>query len=425
MLGFQGQNKIPVPPKRRRTMLEKFSTILMFESKSGRAYSEWVSDGKLQSNMEQLINQYGEKDEGEWLVYFVKKMKVKNNGFLEEKELARQHLNCYYQETGFWVTRKFWMDRVATQYWQGQPLWEWETLFEKAMETFVDLKTTIRHLSKFEPDASTKSYVKNRLYYNLANWSDSQIGRGSRISTISIDALDREKNNAVSIEVETGNLAGDESELLTERSLSQEYQERVYSVLTKEMREIEASAVKSDRTNIWNLCLLGYGLGLPQQYIAELLAANQVPMNQATMSRRLMDLRIRLMLKVLEEFFDEIEEDLGWSDRELNKNRELQGDREFVTWAKTKQAKVIDFLKDYCADYLASAVIKLANKEAARDPIIIQKQRLLARCLNAWLQRNVKISIEVPLSSRLEKKIETWVERWSHQLRDPPDRTIA
>ncbi|NER37527.1 MAG: hypothetical protein F6J93_26790 [Oscillatoria sp. SIO1A7] len=392
-------------------MLEKFSTVLMFESKGSRIYSEWVSDDRLQSNMDRLVNQYGEKKEEEWLVYFVKVLKVNNNGSLEEKEMARQHLSCYYQDTGFWVTKNFWLERVATQYWQGQPLWEWETLFEKAMETFADMKRTIMDLKKLEPDVSTKSYVKKRLYYNLANWADSQIGRGVRVSTISID-LDPGEGR-----VEIANLTSDDPEMLNERSLYPENQERVYSVLIKEMREIEASAVKSDRANVWNLCQLNYGLGLSQQDIAELLAAN-VPISPSTLSRKIKDLKLKLALKVIEEF----KQELGWSDREADKSQELQKEREFKTRVKAIQGAVGDFLKEYCADYVAAAVIELANKETARDPRIVEKKELLARSLNVWLQTYLKISTEVPLTGRLEKKIETWVERLSHQLRDPPDR---
>ncbi|NER37201.1 MAG: hypothetical protein F6J93_25080 [Oscillatoria sp. SIO1A7] len=404
MSSFTIKNEVPWPPERRMGIQRKFSEVLMFEGSVNRRRSSWVTDPKLASNIKQLLLRNPGWSEKAWLHYFLEILRDESQPD-SERDRARQHLVAYYQESTFWVARSVWIHWInSPQQSESLPSWEWDDLFDRGLSPLQEVQEASKLLQNFDPDIAAKQYLKKIQYRNLKHWLEKK-----RRQDLPIAPFTSEEAAGLLEPTEFSD---------RELSVRRDYQDRAYSVLSGEMKRIEAAAdPHRDSANIWTLSLLNYGLELKQPNTAALLGENQIQINQATVSRKLTDLRIKLMLKVLAEFLEEAQENLELDKKTLEERQNIESDRQFVAWAKKQQSEVVDFLKEYCIGYLSSAAIDLVEQQPAKEYDSESRQSLLKKCLDSWLQRNLLISILGNLPPKIQKKINAWVEKWAVQVR--------
>ena len=411
MSSFTIKNEVPWPPERRMGFQSKFSEVLMFEGAANRRRSSWVRDPELASNIKQLLPRNPDWGEKAWLHYFLEILRDESQPDLERNR-ARQHIVAYYQESTFWVARTVWIHWNNNPHQsEALPGWEWDDLFEQGLSHLQEVREASRLLQNFDPNIAAKQYMKKIQYRHLKHWLEKK-----RRESLPIAAFSSEEAADC---LEPAEFTDDEL------SVRRDYQNRAYSVLSQEMKSIEAGAnPRRDRANIWTLSLLNYGLELKQPNTAALLGENKVPINQATVSRRLTDLRIKLMLKVLSEFFEEARGNLGWDEKTEEERQNLESDRQFVAWAKKQQGEVADFLKEYCIGYLSSAAIDLAYRQPVKEYNSQSRESFFKNCLDSWLQRHLLISILGDLPPKVQKKINAWVEKWGGQVRKKGEKEI-
>lgn len=413
MQQFKNDSEIPFSPKKRTGIVEKFTTLLMFPPKNGCQVSEWVSDRKLEVHMKQLIGKYPERSaEKEWLSYFLKIL-LDPSESVAEREMARKHLLSFYQETAYWATRKF-----KRNFQSQADLWTWEEIFDTAAEMFHDLETAVNDLSNLNLEVSSQKYVKRILYRKITNWRDRKIGRNAMITQIDLDGP---KDNLESDVHSLSRRKKIEQAIIQQTSVKEEninkkqQQDRALSAIGAELDKLEASsatAAKIGKTNVslWVILLLTYGLNLKQLGTAELLKLNQQPINQSTINRHVNPFVLRLQLKLLYEFREEIHE--FWGDRLTEESEPIEKTPLFQQWMKKKQKEVENCLRQDLNERMFYKVVT-NNMSRLNNCRREELQALIRYQLEAWYRENYEISMQASLlSESLENKVHKIVINW-------------
>ena len=414
----KSERNIPLAPKKRTTVREKLTTLLMFTEKGSLNLAEWVCDPRLESNWKQLVeSDASQMKELDWLSNFLL-IANKPSSSLPERKIALAHLKCYYQETCYWETRKFWGKLQATNFYGTQIIWEWQELFERASATFDCLKNAEKDLKNFQPELSAKEYVKKVIFYNLSNWRDKKIGRETRIKCFSLDASltgdSQEKNNCFSGKIKFEKALAKTENLKKEMCFSKRQQERVLALFDSELERLEKSVAEDSQTKkgkanlrLWIFLVLTYGLTLRQSGAAEVLKSNKIPINQATISRSIKTFVIKLQLQVFKEFEGEIKEALGegWNDEEEPIEKRID------KWKK----EVNEVLKSCLEERVFTLAIMPKARELKQTGVTIKS--LVRQELEAWCDRSLEISINSEvLPDRPNKKIEQLVREFVKKL---------
>jgi RNA polymerase sigma factor (sigma-70 family) len=94
----------------KRNNIQKFSSFYQVDKPVPR----WVCDRQLERNINRLMQQHPEKNESDWVLYFIDAAK---NG---TDPLAKQHLCAYLEEACFWAAKKVFLLPGFTHldYWQ-------------------------------------------------------------------------------------------------------------------------------------------------------------------------------------------------------------------------------------------------------------------------------------------------------------------
>jgi hypothetical protein len=412
--------EIPSRPKKRTTVREKFTTLLMFTEKGNLNVAEWVCDSRLESNWKQLLeSDASQMKELDCLSNFLLIAK-KPSSSLPKRQTALAHLKCYYQETCYWETRKFWGKLQITNFSGAEIIWEWQELFDRATATFDCLKNAEKDLKSFKPDLSAKEYVKKVIFYNLSNWRDKKIGRATQIKSFSLDASltgdIQEENPYFSRQVKVKQALAIREKLKKEMCFSKKQQERVLVWFDSELEKLEKSVAEDSQTKkgkgnfkLWIFLVLTYGLMLRQSGAAEVFKRNKIPISQATISRNIKTFVIKLQLQVFREFEGEIKETLGegWNDEEEPIEKKIE------KWKN----EVNEVLK-YC---LQERVFTLAVMPKAQHlkqaGVTTTIDSLVRKELEGWCDRSFQISIKSEiLPEKLDKKIKELVREFVEKL---------
>jgi len=419
MIHAEIDREIPFLQKKRTGIVEKFTTILMFAEKNGCKVSEWGRDRKLEVHMNRLMGEYPERsEEREWLSYFLEIL-LDNSKPVAERAMALKHLWSFYQETLFWATREF-----TIKFKSQAALWTWEELFDKAQEMFLDLETAARDLRNLKTDVSSKKYVKQILYRKIKNWRDKKFGRNSMITQINLEAVQNNFESdahSLSRENKIEQAMIEQTLVQNEQYRSKLYQDRVLSAIAAELDEEEASsatAAKIGKTNVslWVVLLLTYGLNLNQSGTAKLLTLNQQPINQSTINRHINPFVVKLQLKLLYEFREEIQD--FWSDSLRDEEEPIEKTPIFQEWMESKQKEVEDCLKKELNERMFDCVVtdKVSKlKKCCRE----EMQAIIRGKLEEWYRDKYNIIINANLlPDAQENKVHKVVNNWVNWMRE-------
>lgn len=417
--------EVPRLFQKRATAKEQFTTLLMFAEKHRLKRGEWVKDDRLEANWKQLQQQHpSHSSELDWLSYFLVIVKDISKPLLE-RQTALAHLKCYYQITCYWATNNFWENLHKKNFsTTGELIWEWQQIFDEATRIFDSLEKVENDLKDFQPDRSTKEYVKKVVYFNLSNWRDKKIGRNARIDRLSLDAYlteeSQENSNCFSRSKKIEDLTIQNEELKRENSVSKKQQNRALALVDSVLNKIENNVGKYYKTKVgqtnlklWNLLLLTYGLNLLQSEASEVLKANEIAITQATISRSIKKFCLKIQLEIVKEFEAEIKEVLGEGSNDLEQPIEnLMGDL-----LKKKKKEIDDILKERLQEKVFTLAVMPQEgelkKTAATKPIDV----LVREELEAWCDRYLKISINSEkLSEKANKKIVKLVLKFAKKL---------
>ena len=415
----KSERNIPFRPQKRTTVREKFTTLLMFTEKGGLNVTEWVCDPRLESNWKQLVeSDVSQMKELDCLTNFLLIANKPSNS-LPKRQIALAHLKCYYQETCYWETRKFWGKLQITNFSGAEIIWEWQEIFDSAAATFDCLKNAEKDLKNFQPEVSAKEYVKKVIFYNLSNWRDKKIGRETRIKSFSLDASLTEnfpeENYCFSRQIKVEKALDTTEKLKKEMCFSKKQQGRVLALFDSELDKIEKSVAGDSQTKkgraslrLWIFLVLTYGLKLRQSGAAEVFKSNKMPMSQGTISRSIKIFVIKLQLQVVKEFEMEIKEALGegWNDEEEPIEKRIE-----------KWKNEVNEVLRYCLQerVFTLAILPKAQqlKAQAQKPI----DGLVRQELEEWCHRSFEISINSEvLPEKLNKKIEQLVREFVKKL---------
>lgn len=419
--------EVPRLFQKQATVREQFTTLLMFAEKQGLKRGEWVKDRRLEENWEQLQQKHpSHSSELDWLSYFLVIVKDVSK-LLLERQIALAHLKCYYQVTCYWATNNFWENLHKKNFSStGELIWEWEELFDEATATFDSIEKAEKNFKDFQPERSTKEYVKKVVYYNLSNWRDKKIGRDTRIDRLSLDAYSKgdsqEDNNCFSRSRKIEEVMVQNEKLRREMSFSKNEQDRALALVDSILKKIEQDVgkyknTKVGKTNIklWDLLVLTYGLNLLQSGASEVLKLNQIPINQATISRCIKSFALKIQLKIFKEFEREIKDFVGEGLKEEEEPIEnLMGDL-----LKKKKKEVDEVLKDRLQEKVFTLAVMPQERQLKETERIKPIDVLVREELEAWCDRSLQISINSEkLPEKLNGKIVKLVEKFAKQLQD-------
>ncbi|MBZ8180951.1 hypothetical protein [Oscillatoria salina] len=421
MYNFGIENQIPSPPSRRKNIIDKFSNFLMFSPLNLRQMSLWVTDYELEKNFKTLLKLYPDRDEKAWLVYFLGIVRDSAK-FTPEREIARKHLWAYYQEVCFWTTRKscrYFYSNIHQ--WETLPIWDWEDFFQHGGETFHNLERIAKDLHNFQPKISTKEYIKIICQRNISKWIDQEIGKTNLITTISFNCSQTEESLYLTKTKPIDRAVDEQTNVEVEIFVAKQEQEKVLSVLESELRKVEADAFQTNpRATIgkakiphWTIFLLNYGLNLKQQLTANLLTANQLPIDQSTISRFLDNFRLKIILKIVVSIPEALRENLDLSEGEeqLEKQPYFQ---EFLKNNKKYLKKEIDnLLKEICNYWLYSTILITVDPDTkTREKF----EQILRFELNKWFVSNFKIDLDLePKLIKIDQKVNLVVTNWAKE----------
>ncbi len=414
----KSERNIPFPPKKRTTVREKFTTLLMFTERGSLNLAEWVGDPRLESNWKQLVDSdASQMKELDCLSNFLLIANKPSNS-LAERKIALAHLKCYYQETCYWETRKFWGKLQITNFSGAEIIWEWQEIFDRAVATFECLKNVEKDLKKFKPELSAKEYLKKVIFYNLSNWRDKKIGREIRMNCFSLDASfaggSQEENNCFSGQIKVEKALATTENLKKEMCFSKKQQERVLALFDSELEKLEKSAAEDSQTKegkanrkLWIFLVLTYGLALRQSGAAEVLKSNKIATNQATISRSIKTFVFQIQLQVFKEFEREIKEALGegWNDEEEPIEKKIR-----------KWKNEVNEVLRYCLQEKVFTLAVLPKAQQLKQTGVTIKS-LVRQELESWCDRSLQISINSEvLPDKPNKKIEQLVQGWAEKL---------
>ena len=410
---------------KRTTAREKFTTLLMFAEKLGLKRGEWIEDRRLEANWNDLLQKHpSHSSELDWLSYFLVIVKDLSKPLLE-RQTALAHLKCYYQVTCYWATKNFWENLHKKNFsTTGELIWEWQQVFDEATTMFDSIERVENHLRDFQPERSTKEYVKKVVYFNLSNWRDKKIGRDTRIDRLSLDAYStedsQEDNNCFSRSRVIEDFMVQNEELKNEISFSKKKQERALALVDSILKQIETNVgkdykIKVGKTDLklWNLLLLTYGLNLLQSEASEVLKSNQIPIAQATISRSIKNFGLKIQLEIVKEFKEEIKDFLG---KGLN-DEEERIENVMGGMLKKKKKEIDEVLKERLQEKVFTLAVMPQELELKKTERTKPIDVLVREELEGWCDRYLKISINSEkLSEKANKKIVKLVLKFAKKL---------
>ncbi|MBP0018303.1 MAG: hypothetical protein J7647_12245 [Cyanobacteria bacterium SBLK] len=403
---------VPLYPKRRSNTVSRFSTLLKISPSHGRAIAEWITDSRLKANMTQLVNLIPDNAEGDWLTYFLNILR--NTGHPQaEREQARQHIFCYYQETFFWVVKKLWR-KVKYLY----PVATWNEVFECAGEDFEKLESAIAVLKHFDPSQSTRNYIRTIVYRKIRHWLEKQIGPHPRLDLISFDEQILNSEEEISTIQNIQTAVAEEQALKFTSSQRKNQHDRLLRIIEVELQKIErafqagqAPKIGKTQISLWVVLILSYGLNLMQSGAAKLLKANNLEVDQSALSRHLKTWKITLFIKCVHEFTNELK--MNFTDgKESEENVPLEQNPEFLEFANEKHKLLDDILKDFCQNWIVKKVL-----QPARSEIQLPVEEGIIKVLDRWFQCYFKLVLDLTCLSEVQnKKFNKAVSFWQQEL---------
>ena len=415
MSSFDLNREIPFYPKRRQTTLSRFSTLIAIETTQKGPIAKWVDDPALKNKMARGVELAPEREEREWLSDFLNLLRDRDRS-PEERERARQHILCFYQETCFWTVKKLWR-KVKCLY----PIATWQEVFELAGEDFETLDGAIAALKTFDPARSTKNYIKTMVYRKIKHWLKKKLGPDSRIELISFEEQIRDG--------ETSGLSLSQQQAIQQKTVEEQEQQealserkikrdRILEIVESELHKIEQTFLTENTPKIgkspislWAVLILSYGFNLMQSGASKLLAANNMIVDQTTLSRHLQKFKITLFVKCISEFSNELKnvfEEEKKSDGTLP-FEQSKGVREL---AKENHKLLDDLLDDSCQNWLLEKVLRPVEREICHP-----FEESIILILSHWLQHYFQLILELTCLSKAQRqKFNKVVSLWIQQF---------
>ncbi|MEC4982900.1 MAG: hypothetical protein SAJ37_07175 [Oscillatoria sp. PMC 1068.18] len=416
MYNFGIENKIPSPPSRRKKITEQFSTLLTFSPSTRRQISQWVADTQLEKNFLTLLKIYPDWEEKVWLAYFLK-IVLNSSNCPTEKEIARKHLWAYYQEVCFWTTRKYCRSYSPDSFqWKTLSRWDWEDIFYHAGATFSSVDQTVKDLHNFKPEISAKEYIKIISKRNLSKWIDKEIAQSKLIT------LDNDRDEENSHQTKINQYTEEQSNAKKENLIAKKQQNQVIATLRKELTKVELEALTTNpQTTVgkakipcWTVLLLNYGLNLKQQLTANILTANQLPIDQSNISRFLNNFCLKISLKILVSLPENLKDtlDLTEAQEQIEKQAAFQV---YVKQNKNKVRKELDeLLREYCNSWLLQTIVKLDPETKTQPSLRVRLTSWFHSTLHINLDRNQLKSDLVKVNKKIDLVVTSWAEKLSN-----------
>lgn len=409
--------EIPLYPKRRSDTLTRFSTLLAIEFSRDRAIAKWVEDSDLKANIAKLANLSPNQEDKDWLAYFLNILRNPTHSKAEQ-ERARQHIFCFYQETCFWTTKKLWR-KIKYLY----PIATWSEVFECAGEDLETRERAISVLKHFDPNQSTKNYVKTMVYRKIQHWLEKQIGPHPRLNLISFEEQSNNGNEenaniSLSQQQEIHQTIVEEQETQTALSQRKIKRDRILTVVEAELHKIEqtfeatkAPKIGKSQISLWAVLLLSYGLNLMQSGTAKLLRANYFAIDQSALSRHLTSFKITLFIKCVREFTGELKTEIT-EEQKADENLPIEQLQGFQELAQEKHKLLDDLLNYFCQNWIWEKVLDPV-KQKIRHPL----EKSILNILSNWLQRYFQLVLDLTcLSSAQHKKFNKVVTLWIQEF---------
>ncbi len=418
MTVVRSDRDIPTPPPRRPQRGQRFTTLLLFARVGQRQVCQWVPVPLLVEHWQNLEPRHVERNDLEWLHHFLNRLRDETQP-ASERDLARQHLQAFYQAVCFWTLRKLW--RKLTYVY---PIADWEVSFDLATRDFQDTAKLAQSLRNFDPDRSVNKYVERICYRQVNHWLARQTGGQRQLQMLAFEEAPPNDDAGAWSQQQTINTAiASEQAQQAERARVKLASERLWQAIARELAQVEdrdrqGSGETVGRTGVglWPVLLSTYGLNLGQSGSAIWLQANQKTVNQSTIARLLQRLRVGLFAQCAREFARELP--ARWRDVEAPlETGALEGDRDFQAFAETQKAAIEACLDLYCRDWLYQRVLQPLACDLRQSGASPALADWIVQTLADWLLASFHLQFQLSFFSQaLVKKLNQAIAQWRDRL---------
>jgi hypothetical protein len=364
--------------------------------------------------MVNLSAQYPHYGRVEWLIYFIQQVTSTTTPIAKQSQALR-HLFCFYQVDFYYLAKRWWFKTKCPQ-----GAYAWTDLFDAIATPFTNLEKAQISLKDFDPQYTTKSYINKICYRVGRDWLRQKFGVHFEDQLGAVEfwgngQSDSEGDRVWDVQHRAEKLALKEQDIQVEVTQYKVQQHRIWQRVAQSLDDLEKQhqaqqldPLSPSQLTLWDVMSIGYGFNIGQSGVEKILISNHQRVTQCTLSRRLQVFKMELFLNCLDEFSQEIREEL--SDR-------LPTDEThpaFQKIAKAQHKKLDPLLRIYYQDWIYSTLIKPSLTHRYADELMTE----ITIVLSHWLQQEFELVFTPSyLSNGMRKKMQSVLELWEQKIR--------